>query len=137
VVNLSGWHSILALESLVSNGWKVHVGSFLSDLNSLELSIMEIISIVDVLDLCWVDFLFQSSEVIFTKFSGVLCLESVLYRVTKTYIVFSIDRFASSFSKTLSIEILTRYLRYVTSISRDVLCFNIRVWSSNPIFSFH
>ena len=36
MVNLSGWHSVLALESLVTDGWEVHVSSFLGDLDSLE-----------------------------------------------------------------------------------------------------
>jgi len=137
VIYLSSWHSILAFETLVTNCWEVHVSSLFCDFDSLELSVMEIICIVNIFYFCWVNLLFQSSEVIFTEFSGVLSLESVLNRVTKSSVILSIDRLASSFGKTLSIEILTSNLRYVTSISRDMLSLDICVWSSNPIDSFH
>lgn len=36
VVNLSRGHPVERLETLVANGWKVHVGSLLGDLDSLE-----------------------------------------------------------------------------------------------------
>lgn len=137
MIYLSCWHSILTFETLVSNSWEIHVGSLFCNFDTLELSVMEIVCVVDVFYFCWVNFLFQHSEVIFTKFSGVLSLESVLNRVTKSNVIFSIDRFASRFGKTLSIEILTGNLRYVTSVSRDMLSLNISVRSSNPIDSFH
>ena len=36
VVDLGRWLSVFALEALVAYGWQIHVGSLLSDLDSLE-----------------------------------------------------------------------------------------------------
>jgi len=137
VVNLSGWHSVLALEALVSDGWKVHVSSFLCDLNSLELSIMEIISIVDVLDLCWVNFLLQGSEVVFIVFAGVLGLKCFFHWEGHTAAVFFIDRFSSCLRETLSIQVLGGHLRNVASVPRDVLGFHVGVRATDPVLSGH
>jgi len=101
------------------------------------LGIMEIICVVDILNFCWVDFFFKCSEVIFIELSSVLSGKCVFDGMLETSVVFTVDRFSSCFCETLSIEIFTCYLRYVTSISWDMLSLNIRVWSSNPVFSFH
>ena len=67
------------------------------------LSIMEIISIVDVLDLCWINFFFQSSEVTFIVLTLVLCLEIFFHWENNTTAIFFVNGFSSCLRETLSI----------------------------------
>ena len=70
MVHLGSWHSVRAFETLVPYSRQVHVCSLLGNLNALELSIMEIIGVVDIPDLSWVHRILQ--------FSVVLLVESLL-----------------------------------------------------------
>ena len=63
MVNLRCGHAIQALETLISNRGQVHVGLFLSDLDSLELSVVEVESISDIFALCRIDLLSERPEV--------------------------------------------------------------------------
>ena len=67
---------------------------------------MEIICIVDVFDFCWVNFLFQSSEVIFIVFACILGLISFFWSVCHSFAILVVNRFASCFGETLSIKVL-------------------------------
>ena len=54
---------------------------------------MEIISIVDVLDLCWVDFFLQVSKVRFAVFYSLFCLVLFVWFLGNTLLVVSVDGF--------------------------------------------
>lgn len=79
MVYLGGWLSVFALETLVANCWQVHVRPLLSDLDSLELSIVEVVAIVDVFALGWVQIVFELSEIFLTELGLSLCREALLH----------------------------------------------------------
>jgi hypothetical protein len=137
MIYLGSWHSIQTLETLISNGWKIHICFLFCDFNSLELSVMEMISIINVFNLCWVKFLFKCSEIIFIIFCCIFSCKCLPYWMLETLLIFTIYSFSSCFGKTLTEEIFTSCLWYVTSISGNMLCLNILCWSSYPIFTFH
>lgn len=63
MINLGSWHSVQTFEALVAHGWKVHVGLFFSNFNSLELSVVKVVRILHVLHFGWVSLVLQVSEV--------------------------------------------------------------------------
>jgi len=95
------------------------------------------ISIINVFNLCWVKFLFKCSEIIFIIFCCIFSCKCLPYWMLETLLIFTIYSFSSCFGKTLTEEIFTSCLWYVTCISRNMLCLNILCWSSYPIFTFH
>ena len=98
---------------------------------------MEMIGIIDVFNLCGIEFFLQSSEIIFGKFSCILGCECFFYRMLESLWIFFINGLSSGFSETLTEKIFWGNLWDVTCISWDVLSFNILGGSSNPVFSFH
>jgi len=78
VVYLCSRLSIFALETLVADSGQVHVRPLLSDLDSLELSIMEIVAIVDIFAFGWVQIVSKLSEVFLAELSLSLCCEALL-----------------------------------------------------------
>lgn len=78
MVYLCSWFSVCALETLVADSGQVHVRPLLSDLDSLELSIMEIVAIINVFALSWVQIILELSEIIFAKLGLSLCSEAIL-----------------------------------------------------------
>ena len=76
MVHLGSWHSVCALEALVANGRQLHIGSLLSDFDTLELSIVEVVRIIDIPDLSWVHRVLKLSMVLLVE--GSLLFSSVL-----------------------------------------------------------
>ena len=76
MVHLGSWHSVSALESLVANGRQLHVSSLFSDFDTLELSIVEVVCIVDIPDLSWIHRILELSVVLLVE--GSLLFSSVL-----------------------------------------------------------
>jgi hypothetical protein len=98
---------------------------------------MEVVCIINIFNLCWIDFVSQSSKVIFVKLSLVLGRESVLWGMSHTFFVLIIDSSACSFSETFSIQVFACNLRYISSVTGNMLSFDILSWATNPILTFH
>ena len=98
---------------------------------------MEIIGIIDVLHLCWIEFGFQRPEIIFGKFCCIFSCECFFNWMLETLFILSVDGLTSGFGKTLAKKIFTGYLWNITGISRDVLSFYVLCWSSNPVYTLH
>lgn len=96
---------------------------------------MEIVAVVDVFSLCWVNVLHQVSEFMFAEFMGSLRGESVFDCMLKSFLVFTVDGSSCCFGKALSVQVLTGYLRNISCVPWNVLSLNILCWTSNPIFS--
>lgn len=69
MINLSRGHSVQALKPLIAHRWKVHVGSLLSNFDSLKLCIVEIIGVVDVFGLRWIKIFLKVAEVSLVVFA--------------------------------------------------------------------
>ena len=52
---------------------------------------MEMISIVDIFDFCWVQFLLQGSEIIFAVLSLIFSCKSVSHWMLETGLVLTVD----------------------------------------------
>ena len=96
---------------------------------------MEVISVINVFNLSWVHLVLESSEIFFIEFSVVLSLEGVSRWMLVALLVLMINSLAGSLREALSIEVLTRYLRYVTGITWHVLSLYVAVGSSYPVFT--
>lgn len=91
MVYLRRWLSVCALEALIANCWQVHVRSLLSDLDTLELSVMEIVAVVDVFSFGGVQIVFKFSEVLLAKLGGTFGSESLLYCMVEAFLVLVVD----------------------------------------------
>lgn len=136
MINLGGWHSVQTFEALVAHGWQVHVCLFLSDFDSLELSVVEVVGILYVLHFGWISLVLQISEVGFGELR--LLLSHILChgRVVESCVEVSVDGFGCCASKVLSIQVFTLNLGHETSVAWYVLGFKSIGWACNPSFSF-
>ena len=125
MVYLCWRYSIKTLESLIPYCWQFHVSSFFCNFNALEFCIMEIICILYVFDFCWLQIFFKSSEIVFRKFCYIFRSKCLFYTVLKSTFIFSIYCLCSCFRKTFSKQIFTLYLWNISSVPRNILCFNI------------
>lgn len=91
MVYLSGWFPVFTLEALVASCWQVHVSSLFGNLDTLELSIMEVIAIINVLSLRWVKLLLQISKVILSEFRSIFGCKRVLNGMIETFLVLVVD----------------------------------------------
>ena len=66
------------------------------------LSIVEMIGIIDIFDFCWVQFLFEGSEIFFAVLRLVFSCKCVLHWVLESGLVFFIDSTASGLGETLT-----------------------------------
>jgi len=137
MINLGSWHSVQTMETLISNRWEVHVCTFFGNFDSLELSIMEVIGVIDILNLCWVEFSFKCSEIILVKFCCIFSCKCLFYWMLETLFIFTIYSFTSCLGKTLTEQIFTCCLWDITSISWYMLSLYILCRSTDPIFAFH
>ena len=94
MVYLGGWHPVCALESLITNGRQLHVGSLLGDFDALELSIVEVVRIVDISDFCRIHGVLELSMVFLCESS--FLFSSVLFfsRLNHTCFKIRIDGFS-------------------------------------------
>ena len=97
---------------------------------------MEVKGIVDILDLCWIELLLESSEIIFVILRIILSNILILWLVIDSHWVFVINSLTSCLGKTFTIKVFTCDLRNEASVSWKMLSFNVRVWSTNPVSSF-
>jgi len=98
---------------------------------------MEMEAIINVLDLSWVDFFLQISEIFFAELGGILSGKCVLNRVLEALFVFSVDSLTRGFGKTLTVKILTVHLWNIASISWDMLGFDILRRTTNPVLTLN
>lgn len=96
---------------------------------------MEIKSILDVLELSWISFLFKGSEIIFVMLCIILSDKLIFWRMGKSLNVLIINSLSRGLSETLSIEVLTSNLGNIPSIAWHVLCFYIGGGTSDPVGS--
>jgi hypothetical protein len=98
---------------------------------------MEIVGIVDILDLCWINFFLESSKIIFIEFTCIFSCEGFLNWMMESLLILTIYCFTSCSSKALTEEILTGNLWNITLIAWNMLGLDISIWSTDPIFTFH
>jgi hypothetical protein len=96
---------------------------------------MEVVCIIDILDLSWVNLLFKRPEIIFAELRGVLGFESFSCWVLSSSLVLVINCLSGSFGKTFTVEIFTGYLRDIAGISRDMLRLHVGVRTSDPVLA--
>lgn len=96
---------------------------------------MEVKSVNDVLDLCWLEIFSEVSKVILTVFLIILSSELSGLCLLKSSLILFINGLGSCFSKRLAIKVLTLHLRDVSTIARDMLGLNILGWTSDPVFT--
>ena len=96
---------------------------------------MEVVAVVDVFSFGWVQVILQMSEIILGVGSLSLGGESVLHRMIEAFFVLAVDSLGCCFGEALSVEVLTCNLRDITSISWDMLSFDVLGGASNPILS--
>ena len=96
---------------------------------------MEVVCIIDVRYLSWVNLMLKRPEIIFAEFCGVLGCENFSRWVLSASLVLVINCLPGSFGKTFTVEIFTCYLRNVACISWDMLCLHIGIGASNPVWA--
>lgn len=101
------------------------------------LGIMEVISIIYILDLSWVNLLLECPKVVLVELSGILCGVSALHRMLHSLLILSIDSLSCGFGEALTIEVLARDLRDVPSVPWDVLRLHIAVRATDPVLTLH
>ena len=104
-----------------------------SDLDLL--SVVEIASISLIFELCWLDIVLESSEVIFAILSLSGSLETLVKRRNLSFVVLTIDGSPCCFGERFAVKILRFDLRDVARVAWDVLCFQIGGGSSKPVIS--
>ena len=104
-----------------------------SDLDLL--SVVEIASISLIFELCWLDIVLESSEVIFAILSLSSSLETLVKRRNLSFVVLTIDGSPCCFGERFAVKILRFDLRDVARVAWDVLCFQIGGGSSKPVIS--
>ena len=97
---------------------------------------MEVISIINIFDFCWVQFLLQSSEIFFAVLGLVFSCKCILHWVLETNFVLTVDSLTGCPCEALSEQIFTCCLWDITSVSWYVLCFKVLSWSTDPVFTF-
>ena len=132
VVNLSCWHPVQALESLVSDSRQVHVCSLVLYFDSLELCIVEIVCVIHVLDLSGVNLILKLSEILFAVLHVMLGCVFLFCGQLISFMEISIDCLGSSLGETLPKQILAANLGHIACVAWDVLGLKSISWSSNP-----
>ena len=96
---------------------------------------MEIISIIYIFSFGRLNYSLQCSKIVFIEFVSIFRCESVLYRMLESLLIFSVDCFSCCFCKTLSIQVLTRYLWDVSCIAWNMLSLDILCRTTDPFFA--
>jgi len=123
------------LMSGVAYSSQIVAGSSVGGLNSLEFSIMEVSSMLEIslLGRALVDL--QSAEVVLRESLSVGGSELVLSGRSDSLVEFAVNSSSGSLSKALGVDVLGLNLRYVASITRNVLGLDIVSRSSKPVVS--
>ena len=132
MVHLGSWHSVCTLKALVANGRQLHIGSLFSNFDTLELSIVEVVSIIDIPDLSWVHRVLKLSMVLLVECS--LLFSSVLdpSRLLNTRLKIRIDSLGRGFGETISEQVFTCNLGDETGVAWNMLSLEVVSWSSYP-----
>ena len=99
------------------------------------LGIVEVVAIVDVFALGWVEVILQFPEVGLSELRLVLGGESLLNRVVEALLMLVVNCRSGGLREALSVEVLTCNLRNVTCVSGNVLSFNILCWAADPVLA--
>jgi hypothetical protein len=96
---------------------------------------MEIKGVINIFDLSWVNLVLQGPKILLVELSIPLRLESVLWWMVMANLVLLVDGLPRGLGETLSVEVLTCHLRYVTSIAGHMLRLDIAGGATDPILS--
>lgn len=137
VVCLRDRHPVQTGEALITHGWQVHVRSFFSDLDSLEFSIVEVISVGNVFLLGWVNSISDFSEVRFVELGFLFCLVDISrWEVVALYEVL-VNGCCACLCKTLAKQVLRCDLWNETLVTWNMLRLERISWSTDPCLTLH
>jgi hypothetical protein len=99
------------------------------------LGIMEVVCIIDIFYLSWVDLLLKRPKIVFAVLHVVWGGEYFSSGMLSSFLILFVNCLPGGFGKTLTVEVLTCYLRNVASIPRNMLSLDVGVGTSDPVWT--